>query len=182
VQVLYEQCAGIDVHKDQVTVAVRCPGPGPGGRETKVRKFGACYGVLREMAPWLASQGVTHVAMEATGIYTMPVFHALLEAGAFEQVLVCNAAHVKNVPGRKTDLLTELDGIAAGHGVARHAGICSAEMTSCVIAAVVGVDLSPVRSRKRKRRAAPLTHRLLVDAFQTPASRGAAGPAPGRQR
>jgi transposase len=102
-QVLYERCAGIDVHKDQVTVAVRVPGAGPGGRDTRVRKFGAFYGVLRDMARWLASQGVTHVAMEATGVYTMPVYHALLEAEAFEQVLVCNAAHVKNVPGRKTD-------------------------------------------------------------------------------
>jgi len=103
VQVLYERCAGIDVHKDQVTVAVRLPGAGPGGRDTRVRKFAAFYGVLREMVRWLASQGVTHVAMEATGIYTMPVYHALLEAGCFDQVLVCNAAHVKNVPGRKTD-------------------------------------------------------------------------------
>jgi hypothetical protein len=54
------------------------------------------------MTGWLASQGVTHVAMEATGIYTMPVYHALLGPGCFDQVLVCNAAHVKNVPGRKT--------------------------------------------------------------------------------
>lgn len=102
-QVLYERCAGIDVHKDQVTVAVRSPGPGPAGRRTQVRKFPAFYGVLREMTGWLAGLGVTHVAMEATGIYTMPVYHALLEPEAFEQVLVCNAAHVKNVPGRKTD-------------------------------------------------------------------------------
>ena len=102
-QVLYQRCAGIDVHKDQVTVAVRLPGQGPGGRETRVRKFGAFYGVLREMTGWLASQGVTHVAMEATGVYAMPVYHALLEPGCFEQVLACNAAHVKNVPGRKTD-------------------------------------------------------------------------------
>jgi len=103
VQVLYERCAGIDVHKDQVTVAVRVPGSGPGGRQAKVCKFGAFYGVLREMTGWLAAQGVTHVAMEATGACTMPVYHALLEPGCFEQVLVCNAAHVKNVPGRKTD-------------------------------------------------------------------------------
>jgi transposase len=102
-QVLYERCAGIDVHKDQVTVAVRSPGSGPGGRDTRVRKFGAFYGVLRDMTRWLAAQGVTHVAMEATGIYTMPVYHALLEPAVFERVLVCNAAHVKNVPGRKTD-------------------------------------------------------------------------------
>jgi transposase len=55
------------------------------------------------MARWLASLQVTQVAMEATGIYTMPVYHVLIEHGQFEQVLVCNAAHVKNVPGRKTD-------------------------------------------------------------------------------
>jgi transposase len=101
--VLYERCAGIDVHKDQVTVAVRTPGDGPGGRRLEVRKFRAFYGVLTEMARWLVSRQVTHVAMEATGIYTMPVYHALIEQGRFEQVLVCNAAHVKNVPGRKTD-------------------------------------------------------------------------------
>ena len=102
-QVMYQRCAAIDVHKDQVTVAVRVPGDGPGGRVTTVRKYPAFYGVLREMAGWLASLGVTQVAMEATGIYTMPVYHALVETGAFERVLVCNAAHVKNVPGRKTD-------------------------------------------------------------------------------
>src|SRR5215469_9507977 len=103
VQILYERCAGIDVHKDQVTVAVRTPGEGPRGRQTQVRKFRAFYGVLAEMARWLVSLRVTHVTMEATGIYTMPVYHALLEHGRFSQVLVCNAAHVKNVPGRKTD-------------------------------------------------------------------------------
>ncbi|HEX3548154.1 MAG TPA: IS110 family transposase, partial [Mycobacterium sp.] len=102
-RVLYERCAAIDVHKDQVTVAVRTPGSGPGGRNTEVRKFRAYYGVLSEMARWLVSLQVSHVAMEATGIYTMPVYHALIEHGRFEQILVCNAAHVKNVPGRKTD-------------------------------------------------------------------------------
>jgi transposase len=59
--------------------------------------------VLRECARWLTGHDVTHVAMEATGIDSMPVYHALLAHGAFE-VLVCNAGHVKNVPGRKTDL------------------------------------------------------------------------------
>ena len=55
------------------------------------------------MAKWLESLGVTHVAMEATGTYSMPVCYALMESD-FEKVLVCNAGHVKNVPGRKTDL------------------------------------------------------------------------------
>ena len=103
-QVLYERCAAVDVGKDVIAVAVRLPGDGPEGRETVKRKFKTFYGVLREAARWLVSQGVTHVAMEATGIYSMPVYHALIEHGDFEKVLVCNAGHVKNVPGRKTDM------------------------------------------------------------------------------
>jgi transposase len=103
-QVLYERCAAVDVGKDVVAVAVRVPGDGPDGRKTVKRTFKTFYGVLREAARWLTDQRVTHVAMEATGIYSMPVYHALVEHGGFEQVVVCNAGHVKNVPGRKTDL------------------------------------------------------------------------------
>ena len=103
-QVLYERCAAVDVGKDVIAVAVRLPGDGPDGRQTVKRTFKTFYGVLAEAARWLVSEGVTHVAMEATGIYSMPVYHALLEHGDFEKVLVCNAGHVKNVPGRKTDL------------------------------------------------------------------------------
>jgi transposase len=94
----------VDVGKDVIAVAVRLPGDGPDGRQTVKRTFKTFYGVLAEAARWLTSLGVTHVAMEATGIYSMPVYHALLEHGDFEKVVVCNAAHVKNVPGRKTDL------------------------------------------------------------------------------
>jgi transposase len=103
-QVLYERCAAVDVGKDVIAVAVRLPGDGPDGRQMIKRTFKTYYGVLREAARWLTSLGVTHVAMEATGIYSMPVYHALVEHGEFTQVLVCNAGHVKNVPGRKTDL------------------------------------------------------------------------------
>jgi transposase len=102
-QVIYERCAAVDVGKDVIAVAVRTPGKGGDGRKTEKRTYRAFYGVLREMAKWLASQGVTHVAMEATGTYSMPVYYALMESD-FEEVLVCNAGHVKNVPGRKTDL------------------------------------------------------------------------------
>ena len=102
-QVLYQRCAAIDVGKDVIAVAVRLPGDGPDGRQTIKRTFKTFYGVLAEAARWLAGLGVTHVAMEATGIYSMPVYHALLEHGDFAKVLVCNAGHVKNVPGRKTD-------------------------------------------------------------------------------
>jgi transposase len=103
-RVLYERCAAVDVGKDVIAVAARLPGDGPDGRQTVKRTFKAFYGVLAEAARWLSSLGVTHVAMEATGIYSMPVYHALVEHGHFGQVLVCNAGHVKNVPGRKTDL------------------------------------------------------------------------------
>jgi transposase len=103
-QVLHERCAAVDVGKDVIAVAVRLPGDGPDGRATIKRTFKTFYGVLAEAARWLVSLGVTHVAMEATGICSMPVYHALIEHGEFTQVLVCNAGHVKNVPGRKTDL------------------------------------------------------------------------------
>jgi transposase len=103
-QILYERCAAVDVGKDVIAVAVRLPGDGPDGRGMVKRTFKTFYGVLGEAARWLTSLGVTHVAMEATGIYSMPVYHALIEHGEFTQVLVCNAGHVKNVPGRKTDL------------------------------------------------------------------------------
>ena len=102
-QVLYQRCAAVDVGKDVIAVAVRGPGDGPDGRVTIKRTFKTFYGVLAEAARWLTQLGVTHVAMEATGIYSMPVYHALLEHGGFDKVLVRNAGHVKNVPGRKTD-------------------------------------------------------------------------------
>jgi transposase len=103
-QVLYQRCAAVDVGKDVIAVAVRLPGDGPDGRQTVKRTFKTFYGVLAGAARWLTGLGVTHVAMEATGIYSMPVYHALIEHGDFTQVLVCNAGHVKNVPGRETGL------------------------------------------------------------------------------
>jgi hypothetical protein len=109
--VVYERCAAIDVGRDEIAVAVRMPGDGPEGRVTVKRTFKAFYGVLGEAARWLVSLGVTHAAMEATGVYSMPVYYALVEHGDFEKVLICNAAHVKNVPGRKTDPLTDHLGV-----------------------------------------------------------------------
>jgi len=113
-QALYARCAAIDAGKDVIAVAVRLPGDGPDGRAMIKRTFKTFYGVLAEAARWLASLGVTHVAMEATGIYSTPVYHALIEHGGFEKVLVCNAGHVKNVPGRKTDLRCGVAGAPAG--------------------------------------------------------------------
>jgi len=97
-EVLYPRCAGLDVHKDSVVACVRCVSE-PQHRE--VRTFGTTTNDLFALADWLESQGCTHVAMEATGIYWKPVWH-LLET-RFELVLA-NAQHIRNVPGRKTDV------------------------------------------------------------------------------
>jgi transposase len=101
VKVQYERVAGIDVHKDMVKVAIRSPGEN-GDRKTEVLEFRAFYGVLQEMARELRRRGVTHVAMEASGVYTEPVYHALCEQD-FTEVLVINPAHVKALKGHKTD-------------------------------------------------------------------------------
>jgi hypothetical protein len=102
-EIVYERVAGIDVHKRQITVTVRTPDTRPGKRREQVRRYATFYSALREMTSWLIGEAVTHVAMESTGVYWKPVFHALAEPGGLEIVL-CNAAHVKNVPGRKTDV------------------------------------------------------------------------------
>ena len=101
-RVLYDRVAAIDVHKDMVKVAVRVPGAKRGTRKTDVLEFRTFYGVLQEMGRELRRRGVTHVVMEASGIYTEPVYYALAELD-FAEVLVVNPAHVKALKGRKTD-------------------------------------------------------------------------------
>ena len=97
---LYPRCAGVDVHKKNVVVCVRCVSEG--GRVTKeVRTFSTMTRTLLALADWLAEQGVTHVAMESTGVYWKPVYNLLDDR--FEVVLV-NAQYLKKVPGRKTDV------------------------------------------------------------------------------
>jgi transposase len=102
-KVLHEHVAGIDVHKDMVKVAVRSPGARAWTRKTDILTYRTFYGVLREMARELRRRGVTHVVMEASGIYTSPVRDALLEEDGFAEVMVVNAAHVKALKGHKTD-------------------------------------------------------------------------------
>ena len=101
-KVLHERVAGVDVHKKMIKVAVRSPGDKPWARKTEILTFGTFYGVLRAMARELRRRGVTHVAMEASGIYTEPVYYALCEEG-FAEVLVVNPAHAKALRGHKTD-------------------------------------------------------------------------------
>ena len=97
-QVLFARCAGLDVHKDTIVACVRCVSA-PVHQE--VRSFGTTTSQLLALADWLGEHGCTHVAMEATGVYWKPVWHILEDE--FELVLA-NAAHICNVPGRKTDV------------------------------------------------------------------------------
>jgi len=98
-EVLHERCAGLDVHKDSVVACTRVVTNGEVRQE--VRTFSTMTSGLLALCDWLSEQACTHVVMEATGVYWKPVWHVLEES--FELVLA-NAMHVRNVPGRKTDV------------------------------------------------------------------------------
>jgi transposase len=99
-EVLHPRCCGLDVHKQTVVACVRLVINGKPVKE--VRTFATTTASLLELSEWLTTTKCTHVAMEATGVYWKPVWHILADAG-FELVLA-NAAHIKNVPGRKSDI------------------------------------------------------------------------------
>jgi transposase len=99
-EVVYTHCAGLDVHKKSVVAAVIVPDP-TGGWRKETQTFGTMTADLLTLSDWLQSHAVTHVAMESTGEYWRPVFN-ILEAN-FE-VLLVNAQHMHQVPGRKTDV------------------------------------------------------------------------------
>ncbi|WP_434661090.1 IS110 family transposase [Paraburkholderia sp. A3BS-1L] len=96
--ILHPRCAGLDVHKDTIVASVRCVSA---PEHHEVRSFASTTSGLLALSDWLGKHSVTHVAMEATGVYWKPVWH-ILEAH-FELVLA-NAQHIRNVPGRKTDV------------------------------------------------------------------------------
>jgi transposase len=98
--VLYPRCAGIDVHKRTAVVTIGWVDE-QGQRRKRTRTFGTMTGEIEQLAAWLVEHQVTHVAMESTGVYWRPVFN-LLESHV--EVVLANAAHVKAVPGRKTDV------------------------------------------------------------------------------
>lgn len=98
---MYARCAGLDVHKATVVACVRMPGPRPDARHAETQTFATTLRGLEALAAWLTAHGVTHVAMESTGVYWRPVF-AVLEGTV--QVQLVNARHVKMLPGRKTDV------------------------------------------------------------------------------
>lgn len=97
---IYERCCALDVHKASVSACVRVPDRGRQRSELRVH-FSTVTSELLALRDWLQGLGVTHVAMEATGVYWKPVWYVLEDD--FELIL-CHAAHVKNVPGRKTDV------------------------------------------------------------------------------
>jgi len=99
-EVLHPRCCGLDVHKGTVVACVRLVIDGKVVKES--RTFSTTTADLIAMSEWLAENNCTHVAMEATGVYWKPVWHILADGG-FELVLA-NAAHIKNVPGRKSDV------------------------------------------------------------------------------
>jgi transposase len=99
-EVVYPCCCGLDVHKASVTACVLWAEAG-GRRRKEKRRFGTFTADLLALADWLRATGVTHVAMEATGVYWKPVWNIL--EGQFAEVLLVNAQHIKAVPGRKTD-------------------------------------------------------------------------------
>jgi len=99
-EVLHPRCCGLDVHKQTVVACVRLVIDGKTVKE--VRTFSTTTASLIALSEWLTESKCTHVAMEATGVYWKPVWH-ILSDGGFELVLA-NAAHIKNVPGRKSDV------------------------------------------------------------------------------
>jgi transposase len=95
-EVYYERCAGIDVHKKLLVVCLR------NGNKTELRSFGTLTQDIRKMVEWLKSDGCQMAAMESSGSYWKPIYNIFEQEGL--PVMVCNAYHIKNVPGRKTDV------------------------------------------------------------------------------
>ena len=97
---IYTSCCGLDVHKRSVKACVRSL-DNRGRVHQEVRTFGTMTRDIVELSRWLSDEEVTHVAMESTGVYWKPIYNIM--EGKFTLLLV-NARHVKNVPGRKTDV------------------------------------------------------------------------------
>lgn len=112
-----DRVAGLDVHRDSVVACCRVREPG-GEIVVSKQRFVTTRAGLAELAAFLAEQAVTTVALEATGVYWKPVYYAL--EGLFEELWLCNAQHVKNVPGRKSDS-SDAEWLAdvAAHGMVR---------------------------------------------------------------
>ena len=95
-EIVYERCCGIDVHKKSITACLIADG------KKEIRTYGTMTGEIESMMQWLESAGCQAVGMESTGVYWKPVYNIFEEGGM--KSIVCNAQHIKSVPGRKTDV------------------------------------------------------------------------------
>src|SRR5574337_1077513 len=96
-ETIVKMACGLDVHQELIAACIM-----NSGSKKQIRTFGTTTQELLQLKNWLKENGITHIAMESTGIYWKPVFN-ILEDGDF-QILLVNARHIKNVPGRKTDI------------------------------------------------------------------------------
>jgi transposase len=155
-EVTFSHCAGVDVHKKNVVCCVLTPKEG-GGAKKQSKSFATTTAGLEALATWLRSLGVTHVAMESTGVYWKPVYNVLTPE--FE-VWVVNAYHLKQVPGRKTDV-KDAEWIAQlmRHGLLERSYIPDEEQRDLR-------DLTRYRKRllEEKSAAANRLHKILEDA------------------
>ena len=117
IEIVVERCAFLDVHRDTVMACARTP-DGRGGRREELREFASTTAELLALSDWLVERRVTLVGMEATGVYWKPV-HWVLEA-TLPEVWVINARHMRNLPGRKTDVADAVWGASLlEHGLVR---------------------------------------------------------------
>ena len=153
---LHRRCAGLDVHKKTVVAAMRLAVENK--LVSEVRTFATTTAGLLALSDWLTENSCTHAAMEATGVYWRPVWHVLCD-GELE-LIVANAAHVRNVPGRKTDVsdaawLAEL----LAHGLIRGSFVPDAETQELRTLLRTRKQLVRERSRHVQR-----IHKALEDA------------------
>ncbi|MCO5164777.1 MAG: IS110 family transposase [Planctomycetes bacterium] len=154
---IHETCAGLDVHKKNVVACVKVrAGPGTRARST-VRTFGTTTRDLEALAAWLKKEQVTHVAMESTGVYWKPIWNILEEGFS---LYLCNAQHVKQLPGRKTDV-RDCDWLAGllQHGLLRGSFVPSQLQRELR-------DLTRYRAKLSSARATEVNrvHKVLEDA------------------
>jgi len=97
---IYERCCGLDIHKRTVVACVIVPGA-DGQPRKAIRTFGSMTDDLLLLGDWLAAEGVTHIAMESTGVLWKPIYNLLEDRFG---LLLVNARHIQQVPGRKTDV------------------------------------------------------------------------------
>jgi transposase len=169
VDVIVARCAGLDVHKNTVMACVRAPGP-DGGRISTVRRFGTFTDALRQLRAWLVAEGVTQVAMEATGVYWKPVWHVLEAVPEFE-LLLANAHAVKNMieeRSRETQRIQKLledAGIKLDSVVSDILGVSARQMLEALIAGVRDVEALAELAQTRMRPKIPQLRRALEGRF-----------------